>query len=60
MVLAGVLRQLLDDNSACRHVDSYGKRLSRKDNLYEPIDKAFFNGLFEHGDHPCVVTRNST
>ena len=60
MVLAGVLRQLLDDNSARRHVDSYGKRLCCKDNLYEPIHEALFNGLFEHGDHPCVVTRNST
>ena len=60
MMFTRVFRKFLDDNRACRHIDTDGECFSSKNNLYEPIDEALFYGFFKHGNHSCVVARNST
>ena len=60
MMFTRVFRKFLDDNGARWHIDADGECFSSEDHLYEPIDKALFYGFFKHGDHSCMVARNST
>ena len=55
VVVAGELRQLLDDDRAGRHVDADGERLGGEHDLDQPLDEAGLDDLLERRHHAGVV-----
>ncbi len=52
---AVVLREFLDHDGTCGHVDTERERLGREDELEGPCLEAFLDDGLESGDLPCVV-----
>ena len=55
VVIAGELRELLDDDGARGHVDADGQCLGGEHHLRQPLDEACLDGLLERRNHPGVV-----
>ena len=60
MMLTCVLGEFLDDNGSRWHVDSDSQGLGCEYDLNESLHKAFLDSLFEHWNHACVMTCNTS
>ena len=59
MVIAVVLRRLLDHDGPCRHVDPDRERLRGEHRADEAASKTHLNCLLERRDHPGVMRRET-
>ena len=59
MVITRELRQLLDHDRLCRHVDTHRQRLGGEHHLHQALDETRLHHLLEWWHHPRVMCRDA-